>query len=194
MCFEIASDTQNIIIRLFWFSFLFKPLTTTLNSGCWWKQKCLTHVTTACNDEGESFSRFDMTRKIVFVTALCWKVILLAMSFLSPETSPTWTKNGFKNMHGFHSECKKHEKAKSHTSAYKNWKTFGTSALSEKTKTRFYATTKRLGMLNTKYSILTLFKGYLIFYSSTLINKRAVDPTHNNHAETKLPKQNNIVE
>ncbi|XP_046864106.1 uncharacterized protein LOC124458037 isoform X5 [Xenia sp. Carnegie-2017] len=32
---------------------------------------------------------------------------------------------GFKNMKNFLSDCKKHEKAKSHMGAYKTWKTYG---------------------------------------------------------------------
>ena len=50
----------------------------------------------------------------------CWPCLLFC-----PGTSSSWTKTGFKNMKGFLSDCKKHEKAKSHMSAYKTWKTYG---------------------------------------------------------------------
>ena len=50
----------------------------------------------------------------------CWPCLLFF-----PGTSSSWTKTGFKNMKGFLSDCKKHEKAKSHMSAYKTWKTYG---------------------------------------------------------------------
>ena len=50
----------------------------------------------------------------------CWPCLLFC-----PCTSSSWTKTGFKNMKGFLSDCKKHEKAKSHMSAYKKKKTYG---------------------------------------------------------------------
>ena len=39
----------------------------------------------------------------------CWPCLLFC-----PGTSSSWTKTGFKNMKGFLSDCKKHERAKSH--------------------------------------------------------------------------------
>ena len=50
----------------------------------------------------------------------CWSCLLFC-----PGTSSSFTKTGFKNMKGFLSDCKKHEKAKLHMSAYKIWKTYG---------------------------------------------------------------------
>ena len=49
----------------------------------------------------------------------CWLCLLFC-----PGTCATWTKTGYSNMRGFLSDCKKHEKAKSHISAFKTWKTF----------------------------------------------------------------------
>ena len=49
----------------------------------------------------------------------CWPCLLFF-----PGTSSSWTKTGFKNMKGFLLDCKKHENAKSHMSAYKTWKTY----------------------------------------------------------------------
>ena len=34
-------------------------------------------------------------------------------------------KNGYSDVHSFHSDCKKHEKAKSYMGAFKTWKTYG---------------------------------------------------------------------
>ena len=45
----------------------------------------------------------------------CWPCLLFC-----PGTSSSWTKTGFKNMKGFLSDCKKHEKAKLHMSAYRH--------------------------------------------------------------------------
>ena len=56
----------------------------------------------------------------------CWPCLLFC-----PGTSSSWTKTGFKNMKGFLSDCKKHEKAKSHMSAYKTWKTYVDSLISQ---------------------------------------------------------------
>jgi hypothetical protein len=50
----------------------------------------------------------------------CWPCLLFC-----PGKSPTWTKSGYGDMHGFLSDCKKHEKAKSHMGAFKTWKTYG---------------------------------------------------------------------
>ena len=41
-----------------------------------------------------------------------------------PGASQTWTETGYTNMHGFLSDCKKHEKASAHLGAHKMWKTF----------------------------------------------------------------------
>ena len=57
-----------------------------------------------------------LTKKAMF----CWPCLLFC-----PGTSSSWTKTGFRNMKGFLSDCKKHEKAKSHMAAYKTWKTYG---------------------------------------------------------------------
>eukprot|EP00795_Rhopilema_esculentum_P005751 gene5751-11021_t len=43
---------------------------------------------------------------------------------LQSKLSKIWTETGYNNMQGFFSDCKKHEKAKSHLEAYKTWKTF----------------------------------------------------------------------
>ena len=50
----------------------------------------------------------------------CWPCLLFC-----PGTSPTWSKNGYGDMRSFLSDCKKHEKARSHMSAFKTWKTYG---------------------------------------------------------------------
>ncbi|XP_046857570.1 uncharacterized protein LOC124450958 isoform X1 [Xenia sp. Carnegie-2017] len=50
----------------------------------------------------------------------CWPCLLFC-----PGSSSSWTQTGFKNMKNFLSDCKKHEKAKSHLGAYKTWKTYG---------------------------------------------------------------------
>ena len=50
----------------------------------------------------------------------CWPCLLF-----SPGTSPTWTKNGYNDMRSLMSDGKKHEKGKSHLSAFKTWKTYG---------------------------------------------------------------------
>ena len=55
-----------------------------------------------------------LTKKAMF----CWPCLLFC-----PGTSSSWTKTGFRNMKGCLSDCKKHEKAKSHKAAYKTWKT-----------------------------------------------------------------------
>ena len=57
-----------------------------------------------------------LTKKAMF----CWPCLLFCAG-----TSSSWTKTGFRNMKGFLSDCKKHEKAKSHMAAYKTWKTYG---------------------------------------------------------------------
>lgn len=57
-----------------------------------------------------------LTKKVMF----CWPCLLFC-----PGTSSSWTKTGFRNMKGFLSDCKKHEKVKSHLAAYKTWKTYG---------------------------------------------------------------------
>ena len=57
-----------------------------------------------------------LTKKAMF----CWPCLLFC-----PGTSSSWTKTCFRNMKGFLSDCKKHEKAKSHMAAYKTWKTYG---------------------------------------------------------------------
>ena len=49
----------------------------------------------------------------------CWPCLLFC-----PGMSPTWSKNGHSNMHGILCDCKKHEKVKSHMSAFKTWKTY----------------------------------------------------------------------
>ena len=49
----------------------------------------------------------------------CWPCFLF-----SPGTSPTWTKNGYNDMRSLMSDGKKHEKGKSHLSAFKTWKTY----------------------------------------------------------------------
>ena len=49
----------------------------------------------------------------------CWPCLLFR-----PGASQTWTETGYTNMHGFLSDCKKHEKASAHLGAYKMWKTF----------------------------------------------------------------------
>ena len=46
----------------------------------------------------------------------CWPCILF-----SPGTSRSWTLNGYANMHGFLSDCKKHEKSQSHVSAVEKY-------------------------------------------------------------------------
>ena len=50
----------------------------------------------------------------------CWPCLLF-----SPGTSPTWTRNGYNDMRSLMSDGKKHEKGKSHLSAFKTWKTYG---------------------------------------------------------------------
>jgi hypothetical protein len=57
-----------------------------------------------------------LTKKPMF----CWPCLLFC-----PGTSSSWTKTDFRNMKGFLSDCKKHEKAKSHMAAYKTWRTYG---------------------------------------------------------------------
>ncbi|XP_065060454.1 zinc finger MYM-type protein 1-like [Rhopilema esculentum] len=49
----------------------------------------------------------------------CWPCLLF-----QSKLSKIWTETGYNNMQGFFSDCKKHEKAKSHLEAYKTWKTF----------------------------------------------------------------------
>ena len=49
----------------------------------------------------------------------CWPCLLFR-----PGASQTWTETGYTNMHGFLSDCKKHEKTRAHLEAYKMWKTF----------------------------------------------------------------------
>ncbi|XP_065070326.1 uncharacterized protein LOC135695262 [Rhopilema esculentum] len=51
----------------------------------------------------------------------CWPCLLF-----KPGVSQTWTETGYSNMRGFLSDCRKHEKAKSHFDSYKMWKTFDT--------------------------------------------------------------------
>ena len=36
-----------------------------------------------------------------------------------------WMKSGYSDIHGFLSDCKKHEKAKSHMGVFKTWRTYG---------------------------------------------------------------------
>ncbi|XP_046850176.1 zinc finger MYM-type protein 1-like isoform X3 [Xenia sp. Carnegie-2017] len=50
----------------------------------------------------------------------CWPCLLFC-----PGSSSSWTQTGFQNMKNFLSDCKKHEKAKSHMGAYKTWRTYG---------------------------------------------------------------------
>ena len=50
----------------------------------------------------------------------CWPCLLF-----SPGTSSRWTKNGYNDMQSLMSDGKKHEKGKSHLSAFKTWKTYG---------------------------------------------------------------------
>ncbi|CAB4018384.1 zinc finger MYM-type 1-like [Paramuricea clavata] len=57
-----------------------------------------------------------LTKKAMF----CWPCLLFC-----PGTSSSWTKTGFRNMKGFLSDCKKHERARFHMAAYKTWKTYG---------------------------------------------------------------------
>ncbi|CAB3996100.1 zinc finger MYM-type 1-like [Paramuricea clavata] len=57
-----------------------------------------------------------LTKKAMF----CWPCLLFC-----PGTSSSWTKTGFRNMKGFLSDCKKHERAGFHMAAYKTWKTYG---------------------------------------------------------------------
>ena len=56
------------------------------------------------------------TRKSLF----CWPCLL----FNSKSGRSTWTHAGYVNMHGFLSDCQKHERSKSHMESYKMWKTF----------------------------------------------------------------------
>ena len=56
------------------------------------------------------------TRKFLF----CWPCLL----FNSKSGRSTWTHAGYVNMHGFLSDCQKHERPKSHMESYKMWKTF----------------------------------------------------------------------
>ena len=51
----------------------------------------------------------------------CWSCLLFR-----PRASQSWTETGYCNMHHFLTDCKKHEKAKSHMEAYKMWRTFDT--------------------------------------------------------------------
>ena len=50
----------------------------------------------------------------------CWPCLLFC-----PGKSPTWTKSGYNDMHGFLSDCKKHERSNSHMGAFKTWKMYG---------------------------------------------------------------------
>ena len=52
----------------------------------------------------------------------CWPCLLFRHSH-----STSWTKTGYFDMHHFMSDCKKHERAKSHMEAYKLWRTFDTT-------------------------------------------------------------------
>ena len=56
------------------------------------------------------------TRKSLF----CWPCLL----FNSKSGRSTWTHAGYANMHGFLSDCQKHERSKSHMESYKMRKTF----------------------------------------------------------------------
>ena len=56
------------------------------------------------------------TRKSLF----CWPCLL----FNSKLGRSTWTHAGYVNMHGFLSDCQKHERSKSHMESYKMRKTF----------------------------------------------------------------------
>ena len=73
------------------------------------------------NTRGRAFQRVWYNKKdwlcgsSVLEKLLCWPCLLFY-----PATSLRRTKNGF---HGFLLNCKKHEKAKSHISAYKTWRT-----------------------------------------------------------------------
>ena len=49
----------------------------------------------------------------------CWPCLLFR-----PGKSSPWVLTGYTNMHSYTSDCKKHEKAKSHMEAYKSWKVF----------------------------------------------------------------------
>ena len=53
----------------------------------------------------------------------CWPCLL----FRPLRASQTWTETGYSNMHGFLSDCQKHERARAHMQAYKMWKTFDVS-------------------------------------------------------------------
>ncbi|CAB4035785.1 zinc finger MYM-type 1-like, partial [Paramuricea clavata] len=50
----------------------------------------------------------------------CWPCLLFC-----PGKSPTWTKSGYNDMHGFLSDFKKHERSNSHMGAFKTWKMYG---------------------------------------------------------------------
>ena len=56
------------------------------------------------------------TRKSLF----CWPCLL----FNSRSGRSTWMHAGYVNMHGFLSDCQKHERSKSQMESYKMWKTF----------------------------------------------------------------------
>ena len=58
----------------------------------------------------------------VIKSLFCWPCLLFKSAL-----SQTWTETGYANMHSFLSDCRKHEKARSHLEAYKTWKTFDVS-------------------------------------------------------------------
>ena len=72
----------------------------------------------------------------------CWPCLLF-----SPGTALTWTRNGYNDMR-LMSDGKKHEKGKSHLSAFKIWKIYGTNVwvdlfFRKREEMKFNVTTKR---------------------------------------------------
>ena len=55
----------------------------------------------------------------VSMKLFCWPCLLFF-----PGTSPTCSTNGCGDMRSFLSDCKKHQKTRSHMSAFKTWKTY----------------------------------------------------------------------